>query len=254
MYAHLTALYCLFVVGLSAAQPGEPQQAQLDVYLKGHPGDLSASPPAAAFTAMTLELDSLLLPANVHVVIHSIHSGNSTVSVPDPDYLKQVVVQVDFRGACEVPAVDAGMERIQTAVPLASTNVVNGKVLPFSWVDCDVLNLFVAPLLAKMEASVRVPAYGRAVARLLAHEFYHVLAQSELHQQSGVAKPRVSAEDLLAARFTFDDATIAKLTLVETGESALQSDTFGIMPSESASLQSSPSQTTSVESAAGGGR
>lgn len=144
MFAHLTALFCLFAVTLSAARPGvtKPDQAQLDVYIKGDAGGLSATMAPAAFMAMKGELDSLLQPASVHVVIHG---GESTTSTEYTGYLRQVVVQVDFRGTCQPAAADQREPLIRTAIPLASTDVANGQVLPFSWVDCSAVNRFVGP-------------------------------------------------------------------------------------------------------------
>ena len=231
MYAQSAALFYLFAVTLSAARPGvtKPDQAQLDVYLKGDAGGLSATLPPAAFTAMTEELDSLLQPASVHVVMHG---GESTTLTQDADYLRQVVVQVDFRGTCLPAAADRHEPKrepwIRSAIPLASTNVANGQVLPFSWVDCSAVNRFVGPGLAKLSDSDRAHAYGRALARLLAHEFYHVLTHSESHQETGVAKPRFSAEELLANHFVFDAAAISKLLPQPTALESVELDSVPV--------------------------
>ena len=42
------------------------------------------------------------------------------------------------------------------------------------------------------------------MARLLAHEFYHILAQTDDHAPSGIAKARFSTADLLADHFDFE--------------------------------------------------
>jgi hypothetical protein len=49
------------------------------------------------------------------------------------------------------------------------------------------------------------------MARLLAHEFYHVLAQTEHHTETGVAKARFSTADLLADHFHFEGAALNRV-------------------------------------------
>ena len=48
------------------------------------------------------------------------------------------------------------------------------------------------------------------MARLLAHEFYHVLAQTSDHTVAGIAKASLSAADLEAGRLMFDAAALAR--------------------------------------------
>ena len=40
---------------------------------------------------------------------------------------------------------------LSSPVPLASSSMVDGKVLPFSWVDCTALNRFLAPVASNAE-------------------------------------------------------------------------------------------------------
>jgi hypothetical protein len=49
------------------------------------------------------------------------------------------------------------------------------------------------------------------MARLLAHEFYHVLAQTGDHTQAGICKASFSRADLLADHFDFDDVALERL-------------------------------------------
>jgi hypothetical protein len=55
---------------------------------------------------------------------------------------------------------------------------------------------------------------------LLAHELYHVLAQTEDHASAGIAKARFSAADLLAEHLDFETASLDRLRPVPAGPSA----------------------------------
>jgi hypothetical protein len=89
--------------------------------------------------------------------------------------------------------------------------VVDGKVLPFSWLDCTALNRFLAPVASAKQKAQQDELYGRSMARLLAHELYHVLAQTDDHAASGIAKARFSAADLLADHLDFETAELDRL-------------------------------------------
>jgi hypothetical protein len=53
--------------------------------------------------------------------------------------------------------------------------------------------------------------YGRAMARVVAHELYHVLLKTADHAHAGIARSCFTAEDLLTEHFEFEGATLAKL-------------------------------------------
>jgi hypothetical protein len=57
------------------------------------------------------------------------------------------------------------------------------------------------------------------MARLLAHEFYHVLAQTDDHTQTGIAKARFSTADLLAEHFDFESVALGRLHPPSSGPS-----------------------------------
>jgi hypothetical protein len=44
---------------------------------------------------------------------------------------------------------------------------------------------------------------GRALGRVLAHELYHIFANTTRHAADGVGKPAYSVADLLSADFRF---------------------------------------------------
>ncbi len=85
-----------------------------------------------------------------------------------------------------------------------------GKILPFSWINCETLTEMLAPSLSGKESGQRDFLYGRAMGRLLAHELYHTLSNKRGHSESGVGKATFSANDVLAERFTFDRSVLAQ--------------------------------------------
>ena len=119
------------------------------------------------------------------------------------------LVVVHFQGACrstgtaDPPVVEAGS--------LATTAVSNGQVLPFVTVDCDRIRRLVAPALAPLPSGAREIVFGRALGRVLAHELYHVLAQTTLHKFHGVSKPCFRLADLVSTGFRFDAASLVQM-------------------------------------------
>ena len=49
------------------------------------------------------------------------------------------------------------------------------------------------------------------MARVVAHELYHVLMRTTEHARAGVARSCFSTSDLLTERFEFEGATLARL-------------------------------------------
>ncbi len=72
------------------------------------------------------------------------------------------------------------------------------RILPFSEVDCDGLRVFLQRGLLGLRAQDRALAYGRAVGRVLAHELYHIFADTKHHGSCGIAKEAFSSQDLLS--------------------------------------------------------
>ncbi len=120
-----------------------------------------------------------------------------------------VIAVVELRGSCRAPDPNVYVKPVENGTSLASTAVEGGKILPFSWINCDTLTEMLAPSLAGMEAEQRDFLYGRAMGRVLAHELYHMLANQRGHAGSGVAKASFSANDVLGERFTFEHSPLA---------------------------------------------
>jgi hypothetical protein len=103
------------------------------------------------------------------------------------------VVRLEFRGAC-----DFSSTAIQFLQPttLAVTRTVGAEVLPHTIVNCDRVRVNLSAAPAPETVSGRDRLLGRALARVLSHELYHVLAASTQHLGVGLAKPNLSIADL----------------------------------------------------------
>jgi hypothetical protein len=66
--------------------------------------------------------------------------------------------------------------------------VSDGAILPFSDVDCDRIRSFVRQGLMAKDRDDREEAFGRSVGRVLAHDLYHIFANTARHGSWGVGK------------------------------------------------------------------
>ena len=214
MYARLLATLCLLPVSTLLAQADfdVPTAATLEVYVKGQ----DASTPDV-LNALNRELSALMQPAGFRVVWRGLSDP------PSGDAAEHLVV-VDLRGVCAAQFSSMASSPLSSRTPLASSSVTDGKVLPFSWVDCSALNRFLAPVASNQSQAEQDDLYGRSMARLLAHEFYHILAQTDDHAPSGIAKARFSTADLLADHFDFETFALNRLHPPATIASSPSSD------------------------------
>ncbi|MFY9727215.1 MAG: hypothetical protein WAJ87_17085, partial [Bryobacteraceae bacterium] len=79
-----------------------------------------------------------------------------------------------------------------------------GVILPFAEVDCQRIRGFTQKQLLTMPAEDREKVYGRALGRVLAHELYHIFANTAAHSSSGVGKSKYTVQDLLSPKFQFE--------------------------------------------------
>ena len=111
------------------------------------------------------------------------------------------LVVVTFKGACRVEN-EWSRSRPESGA-LGWTHMSDGVVLPFSEVDCDKIRRFIAAETRSLTEDRRESVYGRAVGRVLAHEFYHVFTNTPRHASWGVAKACYTPHDLVEDRFEF---------------------------------------------------
>jgi hypothetical protein len=203
MFARLLALCCLSISVLSPgwAASTRPATAKLAVYFK-----TQASPFVRPLDSMKRELARLMLTAG-----YTLEWRGPQDSPIDTGAFLAVV---ELRGDCEAVS---GRPASANTVELASTAVSDGRVLPFSWVNCGNLAQLLSPALADLPRARADFIFGRAIARLLAHEFYHILMQTREHTGNGLSKPCFTASELLAERFEFEHGVLAELQVCPAG-------------------------------------
>ena len=187
MFARHLAVFCLLFAGSSPAwaqESGSPDP-ELVVYLGTGSGQS-----AAPLKYMRQELTSLMHQAGFSLVMRDLSDQDNA----EAEFLS--VVQLN--GHCSMPA---GYATADDLAPhnksLATTAITDGRVLPFSTVNCAALTRVLQPALMKEPGAQRDLLYGRAMARVIAHELYHALARTTCHAHSGIARSAFSREDLL---------------------------------------------------------
>lgn len=199
MFAWILALVCLFH---SEAPPGGSTlpSAALAIYLTTDP-----SQPAAPVETMKLELNSVLQDAGYQVIW------------ADPRHTQEIapvsnLIVLELRGTCGLPPGTSHMDpAVNSGSSLAQTLVSPHGVTPFSWVNCANLTRMIGPALAEEPGAMRDYLYGRAMARVVAHEIYHVVMGSREHSHSGVAKADFTVNNLIEEVFHFEPADLAKM-------------------------------------------
>jgi hypothetical protein len=143
-----------------------------------------------------------MTPAGLHFDWYPLADAGGRVS-------SQLAV-IHFKGACNAADLrpDPGYPG-----PLGWTHVSDGEILPFIDVNCEGIRLFVQHDLIALPAAEREETFGRAVARVVAHELYHLLANTKAHRGSGIGKAAYNVGDLLSKIFRFDTKVCASLKL-----------------------------------------
>ena len=196
MFACLFALSALLSDSCMPAGPSRSTEP-IHIYLNNTGGA-----PDSVLGQMKLQLGGLMRQAGLEVEWHDLHAP-AAMSNGD-------LVVVEVRGSCAVPA---HSHRDRGEVQLGSSAVADGRVLPFSWIDCDKLAQVLEPCLEGAEKPQREQLYGRSMARVLAHELYHVLANTLTHTREGLTKGHFDANDLLREQAEFSTLALTNLRL-----------------------------------------
>jgi hypothetical protein len=200
--AHIFALAGVLSVSASVCRPESipSREKTLVIFLTS---DSPLSP--AASSEMKQELGHLLQAVAIHV-----EWQDPAIDRSGPENNYSAVIHL--RGSCRPAEPSARFEHaVNGPFTLASSAVSNGVILPFGDIDCSALNSFLGPVLWRERDQTREAIYGRALARLMAHELYHVIGQTHAHARSGVAEPAFTVAELLSDHFEFSESTLSEL-------------------------------------------
>jgi hypothetical protein len=150
---------------------------------------------AEATASMQAELQRLVNPAGLEITWKS--SRNSPADF-------DLVVVGSFQGSCSTRDANAAIVETASLSSLGDTSISNGRILPFFHIDCTVL-------VRMLGRGTDGPTIGRALARVVAHELYHIIANTTAHHDTGVAKPVFSIRDLTTPHFELDMWSAAEM-------------------------------------------
>jgi len=167
---------------------------------------------AVSLGYMKIELDAIMLPFHLRFDWRSLEraSGHDAVAK---------VVVVTFKGACRA---DTLRPARQPAGTLGWTHIADGEILPFADADCDKIREILTSALAVSAPLEREGAFGRAMARVLAHELYHFLARTTKHASTGIAKASYTGAELASNFLRFDEGQLRAVRNRELHRSAGQ--------------------------------
>ncbi len=183
-------LFCVcLVAGLlpASGQPRDSSGAPILLYT-----EFEGAPSPKALDAIHEELDSIMAPMGLEFAWRDLAG--------DHDETSSRLAVVHFRGRCDA---DSMRDPSTHSIALGWTHVSDGVILPFSDVDCDRVHAFIRNGTLELSSDERETVFGRAIARVLAHELYHIFANTPLHGASGVGKAVYSVQELLSPRFRF---------------------------------------------------
>lgn len=105
-----------------------------------------------------------------------------------------------MKGRCEMDTLPALLDE---RGPFAWAFTADGNVLPFGEVKCDRVRESIKTALRPADYRKADELFGRALGRVVAHEIYHMLANTKKHGKSGIAKDSLSAQQLIAETLDF---------------------------------------------------
>lgn len=113
--------------------------------------------------------------------------------VANQEFANLVVVR--FKGKCVLEPIGYLYDE---RGPLAFTRSTDGNLQPFSEVECDQVTTAVRGAMFGGDYARADLLLGRALGRVLAHEFIHFQRNSKQHDRAGIEKESLSPVELIA--------------------------------------------------------
>ena len=115
-----------------------------------------------------------------------------------------MLVVVKLVGRCDMD----GPAAILMTGPLGWSHEANGVVLPFSDLACDNIRGQVQSAQVAGNPLRGNVLLGRAMGRVLAHELYHIVADTAKHADNGVAQQALSARELTSGQLELQPSDV----------------------------------------------
>ena len=157
--------------------------------------------PAQAMAEMRRELDRLVQGSTLRI------EWKLRGELKPGDLVSDLVL-VKFRGECRM---DSSPALLDGRGPLAFTYQTDGEILPFSEVSCERVRAVARSAMTDVDLARGDLLLGRALARVVAHEVYHIVSREEKHSAAGVFKKGLTGAQLIAEQFRFSDKDLQRL-------------------------------------------
>ena len=151
-------------------------------------------PPPRVFDALKAELDSVMAPTDLRFTWRTVAANLGNEASVE-------LAVITFNGMCDVAGLTPHNSK---SGPLGWTHISDAAILPYAGIDCQAIRSFIQKQLLALPADKREETYGRALARVVAHELYHIFANTTKHGARGLGKPAFSVEELLSPTFRFE--------------------------------------------------
>ncbi len=184
--------FCLVLAALPIlGQVPEGQVPDIALYY-----DFEHQPPPVVQNALEGETVAILTPMRQTI------EWRSLAKVRPGEVATELAV-VTFKGSCDLlqPLPRASRQRT-----LGLTHITDGAILPFSDIDCDRIRLFLDKELQHRRPADRDGIFGRAIGRVVAHELYHIFANTTHHATAGIARSAFTVKDLIKDSFRLEEA------------------------------------------------
>jgi hypothetical protein len=157
--------------------------------------DFDVVPNAPSLEAMEAEVQRLLQPSGIALDWKLARDNRGEQAFSG-------LVVVKFKGRCQAerwsqPASEFGS--LGERITLGSTLVADGRVLPYTEVECDQVRKALGAMDPAAGHAERQNALGLALARVVAHEIYHILARTTGHAKMGLAKAVHPMDELMGS-------------------------------------------------------
>lgn len=158
----------------------------------------------SSFETMQTELQSLMKRAGVQLQIRD------KASLPPNTQFGDLLV---FKMAGRCDATPVPIEALSDERgPLAMAYSSDGEILPFGEVKCDRVRQCLQRTLGRGLAGDRErSAYGAALAKVMAHEIYHMLSHDPHHTHTGLTKDALSSHELLDDNMSLPDGALTEI-------------------------------------------
>jgi hypothetical protein len=156
---------------------------------------------------MKSELDRLFQRTPIRLDLKSRNEMQIGTDVAD-------LVLVRFKGECRVKHEPVFLDE---RGPLAFTHVTEGSVLPFSEVLCERVRKATKSSMFGGDYAKADTLMGRALARVVAHELFHILSGDCGHSHNGVFKKGLTGKQLIDENLDFVGHDLDRLRLRNPG-------------------------------------